>query len=104
MIRTAQDAPELEMMRCLRPRLRRARGNRAVVQPRRGPWGNRKYRPYESAVHRPSVVGRAGGGCDSGSLLDSALGYAVPIIRSEEWRERKWPTSRAVAGGPAGRR
>jgi predicted dithiol-disulfide oxidoreductase (DUF899 family) len=40
------------MMRCPRPRLRRARGNRAVVQPRRGPWGNRKYRPYESAVHR----------------------------------------------------
>ncbi len=41
------------MMRYPRPRRRRARGNRAVVQPRRGPWRKRMYRPYESAVHRP---------------------------------------------------
>src|SRR5688500_5166988 len=99
---TAQAGPELEMMRCPWPRLRGARGNRAVVQPRR-PWGNRKYRPYESAVHRPSVVGRAVGGCGSGSLLDSALGYAVSIIRVEV-EGAKWPTNRAVAAGRAGRR
>jgi hypothetical protein len=41
------------MMRYLRTRRHRARGNRAVVQPRRGPWKKRMCRPYESAVHRP---------------------------------------------------
>jgi hypothetical protein len=100
------------MMRWARPRLRRARGNRAVVQPRRGPWGNRKYRPYESAVHRcrnafireDDRIFRTyfadGRGDENLGTTWSCLDITA-LGRQEEWEDSPegYPQTRRTSGG-----